>query len=68
MKGKDFIFTGLQPWDIPIGSNAIDIAREVSKDNRVLYFNTPLDFIESFRNKPKPETKQRLEVIKKKVL
>ena len=34
--GKDFVFTGLQPWDIPIGSNARDIALEVSKHNRVL--------------------------------
>lgn len=41
--GKDFVFTGLQPWDIPIGSNARDIALEVSKHNRVLYVNTPLD-------------------------
>lgn len=41
--GKDFVFTGLQPWDILIGSNARDIALEVSKHNRVLYVNTPLD-------------------------
>ena len=40
--GKDFVFTGLQPWDIPIGSNARDIALEVSKHNRVLYVNTTL--------------------------
>lgn len=44
LKGEDFIFTGLQPWDLPIGSNARDIALEVSKNNRVLYVNTPLDF------------------------
>ncbi len=25
MKHRDFIFTGLQPWDILIVSNAIDI-------------------------------------------
>lgn len=41
--GMDFIFTGLQPWDIAIGSNAKDIALEISKHNRVLYVNTPLD-------------------------
>ena len=41
IKGKDFVFTGLQPWDIPIGSNAKDIALEVSKNNRVLYINAP---------------------------
>lgn len=42
-EGKNFIFTGLQPWDISIGSNAKDIALEVSKHNKVLYVNTPLD-------------------------
>ncbi len=44
IKNKDFIFTGLQPWDVSIGSNAIDIAKTVAKHNRVLYINTPLDY------------------------
>jgi glycosyltransferase involved in cell wall biosynthesis len=65
MKGRDFIITGLQPWDIPIGSNAIDIAKEISVDNRVLYINSPLDQMTIFRNQPTPETKQRLEVYRK---
>ena len=43
IEGKNFIFTGLQPWDISIGSNAKDIAQEVAKQNKVLYINTPLD-------------------------
>lgn len=29
--GRDFIITGLQPWNIAIGSNAKDIAREIAK-------------------------------------
>jgi len=66
MKGKDFIITGLQSWDIPIGSNAIDIAREISQNNRVLYVNTPLDQMTLFRNKLKPEEQRRLRVIQKK--
>lgn len=41
--GQDFVFTGLQPWDLQIGSNAKDMALEISKHNRVLYINTPLD-------------------------
>ena len=65
MKGRDFVITGLQPWDIPIGSNAIDIAREISVDNRVLYVNSALDQMTIYRNQPKPETKQRLDVYKK---
>jgi len=65
MKGRDFIITGLQPWDIPIGSNAIDIAREIAVSNRVLYVNSPLDQMTIYRNKPTPELLQRMEVIKK---
>ena len=66
MKGKDFIITGLQSWDIPIGSNAIDIAKEIAKDNRVLYVNSPLDVMTMYRNKPTAETKHRMEVLKRK--
>lgn len=66
MKGKDFIITGLQSWDIPIGSNAIDIAKEISLHNRVLYVNSPLDMMTMYRNKPTVETKSRMEVLKKK--
>jgi glycosyltransferase involved in cell wall biosynthesis len=65
MKNKDFIITGLQPWDIPIGSNAIDIAKEIAVDNRVLYVNSPLDQMTIVRNQPTPETKHRLEVLHK---
>lgn len=67
MKGKDFIITGLQPWDIPIGSNAIDIAKEMARENRVLYVNSPLDQMTILRNKPTPEMVQRMKVIKKEV-
>lgn len=66
MKGYDFIFTGLQSWDIPIGSNAIDIAKEIAKQNRVLYINSPLDIMTLYRNEGKAETQNRLEVLKKK--
>lgn len=62
---RDFIFTGLQPWDIPIGSNAKDIAVEVSKNNRVLYINTPLDMKTYFKGENTPDYIQRKRVIKK---
>jgi glycosyltransferase involved in cell wall biosynthesis len=51
MANRDFIITGLQSWDIPIGSNAIDIARELATDNRVLYVNSPLDLMTMVRNR-----------------
>lgn len=66
MKGRDFIITGLQSWDIPIGSNAIDIAKEIAVNNRVLYVNTPLDQMTLMRNQIKPEMMHRLDVLKKK--
>ena len=66
MNGQNFIITGLQSWDIPIGSNAIDISKEIAKDNRVLYVNSPLDIMTMYRNKPTAETKHRMEVVKRK--
>lgn len=39
---KNIVFTGLQPWYIKIGSNAKDIAVEMSKNYKVLYVNQPL--------------------------
>lgn len=64
IKGENFIFTGLQPWDISIGSNAKDIALEVSKHNKVLYINTPLDKKTFISKKDTQETRHRKEVIK----
>lgn len=66
MKGKDFIITGLQSWDIPIGSNAIDIAKQIAKDNRVLYVNSPLDMMTIYKKKPTADTSHRFDVWKKK--
>jgi len=70
MKKRDFIITSLQPWDIPIGSNAQDIALEISKHNRVLYINTPLDSKSLWKGGNSPEFQQRKNVIsgKSKVL
>lgn len=68
IKGRDFIFTGLQPWDITIGSNAKDIALEMSKHNRVLYINAPLDkktYFTSVENTP--DFIHRKKVVKKQV-
>lgn len=62
--GRDFIFTGLQPWDISIGSNAKDIALEISKNNRVLYVNTPLDFKTFFYKDKIQENEHRRKVVK----
>ncbi len=43
MKTRDIIIIGIQAWDIQIGSNCKNIAEVLSRNNRVLYVNTPLD-------------------------
>ncbi|MBE7178193.1 MAG: glycosyltransferase [Mucilaginibacter polytrichastri] len=42
-KKYDYVIVGLQPWYTSIGSNCKNIAAELSKTNRVLYINAPLD-------------------------
>jgi glycosyltransferase involved in cell wall biosynthesis len=66
MKNRDFVITGLQSWDIPIGSNASDIAKEISVNNRVLYVNPALDLMILYRNEQKLDIQHRIEVYKKK--
>ncbi|NQV02957.1 MAG: glycosyltransferase [Bacteroidia bacterium] len=62
--GKDIIVTGLQPWDIDIGSNCKNIALEFSKNNRVLYVNAALDRMTLLRKKNDPKTLKRKRVLK----
>ncbi|MBI9067953.1 MAG: glycosyltransferase [Salinivirgaceae bacterium] len=64
MKNRDIIITGLQSWDIQIGSNCKNIALEFSKHNRVLYVNSPLDRLSSFRKRNKKHPNESLVEIK----
>lgn len=63
IENRDFVFTGLQPWDMAIGSNARDIAIEVSKHNRVLYISTPLAKNTIRSADTSPENIQRKKVV-----
>lgn len=54
---NDIVITGLQSWDIDIGSNCKNIALEFSKHNRVLYINPPADRLTALRS----STKKNLE-------
>ncbi len=63
MKNRDIVVVGIQPWDIEIGSNCKDIAREMSKNNRVLYVNAPLDQKSMLKEKDSQKVKNRLEVL-----
>ena len=64
MKNKDIIITGLQGWDSEIGSNAINIALEFSKQNRVLYVNYPLDRLTAIKQKNNPRIIKRKKINK----
>lgn len=58
-----FVITGIQPWDITIGSNCKNIALELSKNYKVLYVNKPLDRISSFKNGKSTAVQVRKKVI-----
>ena len=66
MKNKDIIIIGQQPWDTDIGSNCKNIALEMSKNNRVLYVNSPLDRITKYRGGNDPRIQRRVDVIRNK--
>lgn len=62
---KDFIITSLQTWDIEIGSTIKNTALEISKQNRVLYVNTPMDLSNRLRgDKQSPSYLRRMAVIR----
>lgn len=64
IENRDFVITGLQSWDIEIGSNAKDIAVEISRHNRILYVNTPLDHLTLWKGEESRESIYRRQVIK----
>lgn len=66
IKGKDFIIHGIQSLDVRIGSNCVNIAKEISKHNRVLYLNYPLDRFSTFRERSDHLIQKRLKMIKDK--
>jgi len=64
IKGRDILVVGQQPWDVEIGSNCKNIAKEFSKNNRVLYVNSPLDRITAITKKSDPKIQKRINVVK----
>lgn len=63
LQNRDIVIVGQQPWDVEIGSNCKNIAKEFSKHNRVLYVNSPLDRITLLRHKNDVKIKKRIDVI-----
>ncbi len=60
---RDILIVGQQPWDTTIGSNAKDLALEMSKHNRVLYINAPLDRRTRLLQSDTEAVKKRIRVI-----
>lgn len=51
MRKKHITITGLQHWDIGIGSNCKNLAQEFAKKNRVLYVNPSPSILDSLKAK-----------------
>ena len=66
MKNEYIIITSLQSWDTLIGTSIRDIAMEFSKDNHVLFINSPLDIKTFLSDENIPETVIRKKVVKSK--
>jgi glycosyltransferase involved in cell wall biosynthesis len=64
IENRDFVIVGQQPWDVEIGSNCKNIAIELSRHNRVLYVNSPLDRITMYRRKQEPAVQKRISIVK----
>ncbi|GAB1358477.1 hypothetical protein MASR1M31_02550 [Porphyromonadaceae bacterium] len=64
MKNRDFIITSLQDWDVEIGSTIKNTAIEISRNNRVLYINPPLDHATWIRRSKDESYIQRMDVVK----
>lgn len=64
IRNRDIIITGLQPWDISIGSNCKNIALELARHNRVLYVNRALDRISAMRGRNDQKVQRRRSSLK----
>lgn len=60
----DFVFTGLQGIDYAAGSNAVNLAYELSKKHRVLYVNFPVDRLSLLRKGNDPNVIRRKKALK----
>jgi len=63
MKDQNIIMVCQQNWDLGIGSNAKNLAKEFAKQNQVLYVNIPLDVNTLLRGYRKPEVRKKLRVV-----
>ncbi|MBI9035521.1 MAG: glycosyltransferase [Bacteroidales bacterium] len=64
IENRDIIAIGLQPWDLDIAFTLKYTAIEMSKKNRVLFINPPLQRSAWLRGRGTAEVDNRLQVIK----
>lgn len=64
MKNRDFIIISLNPWYTPLSSTSKQVAKELAKQNRVLYVNPPLDRNTILTRKEDPALKRHLDIVK----
>lgn len=62
IKDRDIIVYGLQAWDISIASTCKYTATEMSRNNRVLFVNPPMQRSSAIKHKNKPEIEKRLKI------
>lgn len=60
---RDFIITSPQTWEYPVQTTIKNTTLEISKKNRVVYINTPLDLATCLRKPDTEEYKHRKEVL-----
>lgn len=63
MKGQDIVMFCQQNWNVRLGTNARNLAREFAKHNRVLYVNVPLDVSTLLGGFRRPEVRQHLRIV-----
>ena len=64
IKNRDIIVYGLQAWDINIASTCKYTAMEMSKNNRILFVNTPMQRSSAIFHKNDPAIQKRIRINK----
>lgn len=60
MKNQNIVMLCQQSWDLGIDTSARNLAKELARQNRVLYVNTPLNILTLLREYQAPSVRARL--------
>ena len=61
---QHFVIISITPWDFEMGNNAKNLAIEMSKNQKVIYVNPPLDRFTLLKEKNTPAVQKRLHIIR----